>query len=63
MTVYIVMVINKKNQKLSISQEAYKNYEDAVSFVKKRENDVELIAPWTYMTESTIYKITDVRVV
>lgn len=63
MTVYLVMVIDKKTQELSVSQEAYKKYEDAVSFIEKRENDVELIAPWTYMTESTIYKITDVRVV
>lgn len=63
MTVYIVMVIDKKTQELSVSQEAYKSYEGALNFIAKRENDVELIAPWTYMTESTIYKITDVRVV
>lgn len=63
MTVYIIMVIDKKTQELSVSQEAYKRYEDAVSFIKKRENGVEMIAPWIYRTESTIYKITDVRVV
>ncbi|MBO5854401.1 MAG: hypothetical protein J6Q61_06660 [Bacteroidales bacterium] len=63
MTVYIVMVTDKKMQERSVSQEAYKKYEDAVSFIKKRENDVEWVAPWTYMTESTMYEITDVRVV
>lgn len=63
MTVYIVMVIDKKTYELSVSQEAYKKYGDAVSFIKNRENDVEWVAPWTYMTESTMYQITDVRVV
>lgn len=63
MTVYIIMVIDKRTQELSVSQEAYKKYKDAVSFIKKRENGVECVSPWLYRTESTIYKITDVRVV
>ena len=63
MRVYVISVINRETQKRDLSQEAYKTLEDAIRFITTRTEKVVAVSPWTYATDTTIYQITDLRVI
>lgn len=63
MRVYVISVIDRKTQERKLSQEAYQSLERAIEFITTRAEKVGAVSPWTYVTDSTIYKITDLRVV
>lgn len=63
MRVYVISVIDRKTQERKLSQEAYSSLEGAIEFITTRAGTVRAVSPWTYATDSTVYRITDLRVV
>lgn len=63
MTAYIIQIIDRETNFKSISQEAYTTLEKAIEFITTRVETITAVNPWTYSTDTTIYKITDVKVV
>lgn len=63
MRVYVISVIDREAQERKLSQEAYSSLEKAIEFITTRAEQVRAISPWTYATDTTIYQITDLRVI
>ena len=63
MRVYVINTIDRETQEKKVSQEAYSSFEKAIEFITTRAEKVTAVSPWTYSTDTTIYQITDLRVV
>ena len=63
MRVYVINIIDRETQEKKVSQEAYSSLQIAIEFITTRAEQVRAISPWTYATDTTIYQITDLRVV
>lgn len=63
MRVYVINTIDRETQERKISQEAYSSFEKVIEFITTRAEKVRAVSPWTYSTDTTIYQITDLRVI
>lgn len=63
MRAYIITVQSTKDMSLSISQEGYKEFEQAKRFVNSRSDKPEAKSEYRYISDDYIYSILEVRII
>ena len=63
MQIYVIVCLEKKTNRPSISQEAYHRYEEAVNFINTRADTPVEKTKRIFEGEDTFYIISDVRVI
>ncbi len=60
---YIITVQSAKDMSVSISQEGYKEFEQAKRFVNSRSDKPEAKSEYRYVSDDYIYSIIEVKIV
>lgn len=63
MRAYIIIVQSTKDMSLSISQEGYKEFEQAKKFVNSRSDKPKAKSEYIYVSDNYIYSIIEVKIV
>ncbi len=63
MRAYIITIQSTKDMSVSISQEGYKEFEQAKRFVNSRSDKPEAKSEYRYISDDYIYSILEVRII